>query len=173
MRYTAAIITVSDKGSVGEREDKSGPALKAVLESSFDVREMVIVPDEADIIAETIKELADMKCVDLIVTTGGTGVAKRDVTPEATRLVMERELPGFAEVMRMESYKLTPTAMVSRALCGTRKGSLIINLPGSPKAAIECIGFVLSAIPHTLDKLQGDTSDCAMLREGNTENTGR
>jgi molybdenum cofactor synthesis domain-containing protein len=164
MTYSAAIITVSDKGSAGQREDKSGPALKAVLEGTFDVREMVIIPDEVDIIARTIQELIDTKCIDLIVTTGGTGVALRDVTPEATRQVMERELPGFAEVMRMESYKITPTAMVSRALCGTRKGSLIINLPGSPRAAIECIGFVLSAIPHTLDKLQGDTKDCAVLR---------
>ncbi|MBP1734108.1 MAG: hypothetical protein H6Q53_395 [Deltaproteobacteria bacterium] len=166
MRYTAAIITVSDKGSVGEREDKSGPALRAVLETAYDVKEMVIVPDEVDIIAQTIKDLVDIKCIDLVVTTGGTGVSLRDVTPEATRLVMESELPGFAEVMRMESYKITPTAMVSRALCGTRKGSLIINLPGSPKAAVECIGFVLKAIPHTLDKLQGDTRDCAVLRDG-------
>jgi molybdenum cofactor synthesis domain-containing protein len=165
MMYSAAIITVSDKGSVGQREDKSGPALKAVLENTYNVREMVIIPDEIDIIAKTIQDLVDIQCIDLIVTTGGTGVALRDVTPEATRLVMERELPGFAEVMRMESYKITPTAMVSRALCGTRKGSLIINLPGSPRAAVECIGFVLSAIPHTLDKLQGDTKDCAVLRE--------
>jgi molybdopterin adenylyltransferase len=168
MRYTATILTVSDKGSVGEREDRSGPALRAVLENSYDVKEIIIIPDEVDIIAQTIKELVDTRCIDLIVTTGGTGVALRDVTPEATRLVMEKELPGFAEVMRMESYKITPTAMVSRALCGTRKGSLIINLPGSPKAAVECIGFVLSAIPHTLDKLQGDTRDCAVLRNDNT-----
>jgi molybdenum cofactor synthesis domain-containing protein len=165
MMYSAAIITVSDKGSVGQREDKSGPALKAVLENTYNVQAMVIIPDEIDIIAKTIQDLIDIQCIDLIVTTGGTGVALRDVTPEATRLVMERELPGFAEVMRMESYKITPTAMVSRALCGTRKGSLIINLPGSPRAAVECIGFVLSAIPHTLDKLQGDTKDCAVLRE--------
>ena len=165
MMYSAAIITVSDKGSVGQREDKSGPALKAVLENTYNVQAMVIIPDEIDIIAKTIQDLVDIQCIDLIVTTGGTGVALRDVTPEATRLVMERELPGFAEVMRMESYKITPTAMVSRALCGTRKGSLIINLPGSPRAAVECIGFVLSAIPHTLDKLQGDTKDCAVLRE--------
>jgi len=166
MTYAAAIITVSDKGSVGEREDKSGPALKAVLESSYEIKEMVIVPDEIDIIAQTIKDLVDIRCIDLIITTGGTGVTKRDVTPEATRLIMERELPGFAEIMRIESYKITPTAMVSRALCGTRKGSLIINLPGSPKAAVECLGFVLKAIPHTLDKLQGDTSDCAALPDG-------
>jgi molybdenum cofactor synthesis domain-containing protein len=165
MRYTAAIITVSDKGSAGEREDKSGPALKAVLERTYDVKEMVIIPDEIDIIAKTILELVDTKCIDLILTTGGTGVAPRDVTPEATRLVIERDLPGFAEVMRMESYKITPTAMVSRAICGTRKGSLIINLPGSPKAAVECIGFVLRAVPHTLDKLQGDMRDCAILME--------
>lgn len=165
MTYTAAIITVSDKGSVGEREDKSGPALKAILEGSYHVQEMVIVPDEVDRIAETIRHLVDIQCIDLVLTTGGTGVAPRDVTPEATRLVMEKELPGFAEVMRIESYKITPTAMVSRAICGTRKGSLIINLPGSPKAAVECLGFILPAIPHTLEKLQGDTRDCATLRE--------
>jgi len=165
MNYTAAIVTVSDKGSVGEREDKSGPALKSVLESAYNIKEMVIVPDEVDIIAQTIRNLIDIKCIDLIVTTGGTGVTKRDVTPEATRLVIDMELPGFAEIMRMESYKITPTAMVSRAICGTRKGSLIINLPGSPKAAVECLGFVLKAIPHTLDKLQGDITDCAALRE--------
>ncbi len=117
------------------------------------------------ILLQRLSDLIDIKCIDLVVTTGGTGVTKRDVTPEATRLVMERELPGFAEIMRMESYKITPTAMVSRAICGTRKGSLIINLPGSPKAAVECLGFVLKAIPHTLDKLQGDTTDCAVLRE--------
>lgn len=166
MNYTAAIVTVSDKGSVGEREDKSGPALRSVLESSYTIKEMVIVPDEVDIIAQTIRDLVDSKCIDLIVTTGGTGVTERDVTPEATRRVMEKELPGFAEIMRMESYKITPTAMVSRAICGTRKGSLIINLPGSPKAAVECLGFVLKAIPHTLDKLQGDATDCAVIQDG-------
>ncbi|HPW37134.1 MAG TPA: MogA/MoaB family molybdenum cofactor biosynthesis protein [Syntrophorhabdus sp.] len=165
MSYTAAIVTVSDKGSVGEREDKSGPALKAALEGLYDVRETIVVPDEVDIIAQTIRHLIDIKSIDLILTTGGTGVTKRDVTPEATKLVLERELPGFAEIMRMESYKITPTAMVSRAISGTRKGSLVINLPGSPKAAVECLGFVLKAIPHTLDKLQGDTTDCAALRE--------
>jgi molybdopterin adenylyltransferase len=166
MRYTVVILTISDKGSVGEREDKSGPALRKMLENSYDVKEMVIIPDEVDVISQTIKTMIDSKCIDLVVTTGGTGVAKRDVTPEATRLVMERELPGFGEVMRMESYKITPTAMVSRAICGTRKESLIINLPGSPKAATECLGFVLSALPHTLEKLKGDTSDCAVLPDG-------
>jgi molybdenum cofactor synthesis domain-containing protein len=166
MKYTAAILTISDKGSVGEREDKSGPALKTMLENLYDVKEMVIIPDEVDIISQTIKSMIDDKCIDLVVTTGGTGVARRDVTPEATRHVIERDLPGFAEVMRMESHKITPTAMVSRAICGTRNQSLIINLPGSPKAATECLGFVLSAIPHTLDKLQGDTRDCAILPDG-------
>jgi molybdopterin adenylyltransferase len=165
MKYTAAILTISDKGSVGEREDKSGPALKTMLENLYDVKEMVIIPDEVDIISQTIKSMIDDKCIDLVVTTGGTGVTRRDVTPEATRHVIERDLPGFAEVMRMESYKITPTAMVSRAICGTRNQSLIINLPGSPKAATECLGFVLSAIPHTLDKLKGDTRDCATVRD--------
>lgn len=163
MRYTAAIITASDKGSMGQRTDESGPAVQGALEDSYDIKEMVVVPDEVDIIAQTIKDLVDNKHIDLILTTGGTGVAPRDVTPEATRLVIERELPGFAEVMRMESYKITPTAMISRALCGTRKGSLILNLPGSPRAALECLGFVKKALPHTLEKLKGDMRDCTVL----------
>ncbi|HBA55292.1 MogA/MoaB family molybdenum cofactor biosynthesis protein [Syntrophorhabdus aromaticivorans] len=163
MKYTAVIVTVSDKGSVGQREDKSGPALREVLEGSYDVKEIVIVPDEIDIIARTLRDLIDIQAVDLIVTTGGTGVAKRDVTPEATKAVLEKELPGFAEIIRMESYKVTPTAIISRGLCGIRGESVIINLPGSPKAAVESLGFVLGALPHTLEKLKGDTSDCGSV----------
>lgn len=163
MKYTAAIVTVSDKGSVGQREDKSGPALRKMLEGSYDVKEIIIVPDEVDIIARTIQDLIDTKAIDLVVTTGGTGVAKRDVTPEATKVVLEKELPGFSELIRMESYKVTPAAIISRGLCGIRRESVIINLPGSPKAATECLGFVLSALPHTLEKLKGDMSDCGSV----------
>jgi molybdopterin adenylyltransferase len=161
MRYRASVVTVSDKGSAGQREDKSGPALREILKKSYDVSEIIVIPDEADIIAETLCHQVDEMGMDLVVTTGGTGVTKRDVTPEATRLVIERELPGFSEVMRAESYKITPNAIISRALCGIRKESIIINLPGSPKAAAECLGFVLDAIPHALSKLKGDPSDCA------------
>lgn len=161
MRYRATIITISDKGSLGEREDKSGPALKKILEKSYTVKEMIIIPDDIDTIAYTIKEQVDKYAVDLVITTGGTGVAKRDVTPEATRMVIEKELPGFSEIMRVKSYKITPHGIISRGICGISGKSIIINLPGSPKAASECLMFVMDALPHALSKLKGDPSDCA------------
>ena len=161
MRYKATIITISDKGSCGERVDTSGPALKEMLIDQFDVGDIVIIPDEVDVIAETIKRHVDEMAADLVVTNGGTGLSRRDVTPEATRMVIEKDLPGFAEVMRAESYKITPTAVISRAICGIRKESIIINLPGSPKAATECLGFIKDALPHALEKLKGSTADCA------------
>ena len=161
MRYKAAIITISDKGSCGERVDTSGPALRDMLESEFDVGEIVIIPDEVDIIVSTIRQQVDELGIDLVITNGGTGLSSRDVTPEATRMLIEKDLPGFAEVMRAESYKITPTAVISRAICGIRKESIIINLPGSPKAATECLGFIQSALPHALEKLKGSTADCA------------
>jgi molybdopterin adenylyltransferase len=161
VRYKAAIITISDKGSCGERVDTSGPALRDMLKSEFDVGEIVIIPDEVDIIASTIRQQVDDLGTDLIITNGGTGLSKRDVTPEATRMVIEKDLPGFAEVMRAESYKITPAAVISRAVCGTRKESIIINLPGSPKAATECLGFIKDALSHALEKLKGSTADCA------------
>jgi molybdopterin adenylyltransferase len=161
VRYKAAIITISDKGSCGERVDTSGPALRDMLKSEFDMGEIVIIPDEVDIIASTIKRHIDDLGIDLVITNGGTGLSKRDVTPEATRMVIEKDLPGFAEVMRAESYKITPTAVISRAVCGIRKESIIINLPGSPKAATECLGFIKSALHHALEKLKGSTADCA------------
>jgi molybdenum cofactor synthesis domain-containing protein len=161
VRYKAAIITISDKGSCGERVDTSGPALRDMLKSEFDVGEIVIIPDEVDIIAGTIRQQVDELGTDLIITNGGTGLSKRDVTPEATRMVIEKDLPGFAEMMRAESYKITPTAVISRAICGIRKESIIINLPGSPKAATECLGFIKDALQHALEKLKGSTVDCA------------
>ncbi len=161
MKYKAAVVTISDKGSRGERIDTSGPALVRMLQETYDVDEIVIVPDEKDIIADTLKLAIDENGVDLVVTTGGTGVSKRDVTPEATAMVIDRDLPGFAEVMRSESYKITPHSMISRAICGIRSESIIINLPGSEKAATECLSFVLKAIPHALAKIKGDPADCA------------
>ncbi len=161
MRYKASVITISDKGSRGEREDKSGPGLADMLKPSYDVMDVVIVPDEVDQIAEAIRKQVDERGADLVITTGGTGVAKRDVTPEATRMVIDKELPGFAEVMRLKSCEITPHAMISRALCGIRRESIVINLPGSPRAAQECLSFVFDAIPHALDKIKGDTTDCA------------
>jgi len=161
MSYRAHVITVSDKGSRGERVDTSGPALKQALEKDFIVGDIVIVPDEADLIADAIIRAIDQEGADVVVTTGGTGLSPRDVTPEATRAVIDRDLPGFAEIMRAESFKITPHAIISRAICGIRRNSIIINLPGSRKAASECLGFVMAAIPHALAKLKGDPSDCA------------
>jgi molybdopterin adenylyltransferase len=161
MTYKAGIITVSDKGSVGEREDKSGPALREVLRDAYDVAEMVIVPDEVELISGAIVKMVDESGMDLVVTTGGTGLTKRDVTPEATRAVIHRDLPGFAEIMRSESYKITPHGIISRGVSGIRNESIIINLPGSPRAAVECLGFVLMAIPHALAKVKNDPADCA------------
>lgn len=160
MKYTVAIITISDKGSRGEREDRSGPAIKNTLNEDFEVIQTAIVPDEAEIIAGSIKRFTDELNIDLIITTGGTGLGKRDVTPEATRTIIEKELPGFSEIMRMESYRITPHGIISRGICGIRNESIIINLPGSPKAASECLSFVLNALPHALSKLKGDLSDC-------------
>ncbi len=161
MRYRAAIVTVSDKGSRGLREDTSGPALAELLEGAYDIEAMVIVPDEAEVIAATIVRLIDESGIDLVVTTGGTGLTKRDVTPEATRSIIHRDLPGFSEIMRSESYKITPHGIISRGVSGIRNESIIINLPGSPKAAVECLGFVLKAIPHALAKVKNDPADCA------------
>jgi len=160
MSYRVQVITVSDKGSRGERVDTSGPAIKKMLEKDFIVGDVIIVPDEADIIADAMKRAIDEEGMDMVVTTGGTGLSARDVTPEATRSVIERDLPGFAEVMRLESYRITPRAIISRAVCGIRRKSIIINLPGSEKAAVECLGFVIGAIPHALAKLKGDAADC-------------
>ena len=161
MKYRAVVVTISDKGSKGERQDTSGPRLREMLERNYDVGEVLIVPDEIDLIAETIRTQIDQQGFDLVVTTGGTGVGPRDVTPEATRAVIEKDLPGFSEAMRMESYRITPFALISRAICGIRGQSIIINLPGSPKAAAECLAFVYDALPHALEKVKGDPSECA------------
>lgn len=155
------IITVSDRSSRGERDDLSGPEIKKWSDKmNFTVSDEVIVPDEVDVIKKTLIELSD-KGLDLLLTTGGTGFAPRDVTPEATRSIIEREAPGFAEVMRMKSLQITPHAMLSRAVSGIRKSTLIINLPGSPKGARENLEFIESAIPHALKLLKNQVKDCA------------
>jgi len=157
----AAILTLSDRCSTGEREDGSGPALRSWLEGrGVTVARCEVIPDEGELIAHTLTEWSDSGNFDLILTTGGTGVSPRDVTPEATERVVERLLPGFGEVMRMESLKKTPHAMISRAVAGIRKQTLIINLPGSPKGATECVSFVWPAVPHAIAKLQGDPEEC-------------
>ncbi len=153
---TAAVITISDKGHVGLREDKSGPLLQEMLaEMGFAVPIYHILPDEQEQIADMLRELADGGAVDLIVTTGGTGPAPRDVTPEATRAVIEREMPGLAELLRFEGVKRTPLAVLSRGVSGIRKDTLIINLAGSPKAVREGIEILTPVLPHALQMLKG------------------
>ena len=153
--YKASVITVSDRAYIGDYTDRSGPAVKELLQANgYQVEESIIIPDEKNNIIETL--LAHCKkAINLIITTGGTGFSKRDVTPEATREVIEREAPGIAEYMRMKSAEITPHAILSRGIAGLRGDSLIINLPGSPKAATENLGFILPSIRHGLDMLSG------------------
>ncbi|ADI85463.1 MULTISPECIES: molybdopterin adenylyltransferase [Geobacter] len=158
----AAILTLSDKGSRGERADASGPALVAWLaEQGVETVRTEIIPDEADLISARLAAWADAEDVDLILTTGGTGVSPRDVTPDATMTILDRLIPGFGEVMRMRSLQKTPNAMISRAVAGIRGTALIINLPGSPRGAVENLEAVWPAVPHAVEKIQGDTRDCA------------
>lgn len=160
--YQAAVITLSDKGSRGRRQDTSGPAIVARLKKSgYDVVETLLLPDEAAPLRQQLCRLADQRQVDLILTTGGTGFSLRDVTPEATAAVADRMVPGIAEAMRAASLKITPRAMLSRAVSVIRKRTLIINLPGSEKACQECMDVFLDTIPHGLNLLRGEGGDCA------------
>ncbi len=160
-RYTAAVITVSDKGYAGLREDLSGPLIAELLEQNgFDVVGRDIVPDEKDQIVAALRNRIG-QAIALIVTTGGTGFAPRDVTPEATLEVCQRRADGVAEAMRIKSLALTDRAMISRAVCGIADRSVILNLPGSPKACRENLGFVLSPLRHGIDALLGNVTECA------------
>jgi len=162
MKFQAGVVTVSDKGSRGEREDLSGKEVVRMLQGlSILVSETVIIPDEQDQIRQTLIDLSDKKNLDLIVTTGGTGVTPRDLTPDATLEVIDKALPGMAEAMRQESLKKTPHAMISRAVTGIRGQTLIINLPGSPRGVRENLAVVLPALKHALEKLKGDETECA------------
>jgi molybdopterin adenylyltransferase len=159
----AGVITVSDKGSQGTREDKSGPEIVKILEGiGAVVRHRAIIPDEIDQITKTLIDFADHKRVDLIVTTGGTGVTPRDVTPDATLTVIDKEIPGMAEAMRWESYKITPHALISRAIVGIRGQTLIVNLPGSPKGVRENLTVILPALRHAVEKIKGDERECSV-----------
>lgn len=162
MEWDAAVITVSDKGSQGQREDTSGPALcKLLEENGYTVVYVAIVPDEVEKIQRELLHCSDDLGVSLVLTTGGTGFSKRDVTPEATEEILERRTPGIPEAMRAESMRITPMGCLSRETAGIRGDTLIINLPGSKKASTENISAVLPAIRHGLETLYGISKDCA------------
>ncbi|HKD78647.1 MAG TPA: MogA/MoaB family molybdenum cofactor biosynthesis protein [Candidatus Angelobacter sp.] len=153
---TAAVLTVSDSSSIGQRKDVSGPAVVHELEAAgFKVVHSSVLPDERDAIAARLIECSEV--TRLVVTTGGTGIAARDVTPEATLAVIERRIPGIEERMRLEGAKKTPFAALSRGICGVRGKTLLLNLPGSPAAAIESLEAVIGILPHALDLLDGKT----------------
>jgi len=160
------ILTVSDKGARGEREDRSGPALREMVEAAGgEVARAKIVPDERTDISAVLVAWSD-EGLDLVLTTGGTGFSPRDWTPEATKQVLEREAPGLAEAMRRAGAEKTPTAMLSRAVAGLRKATLIVNLPGSERAARESLEAILPALPHAIEVLKGAASECARNRPG-------
>ncbi|MDX9745867.1 MAG: MogA/MoaB family molybdenum cofactor biosynthesis protein [Syntrophales bacterium] len=163
MPFTFGIITVSDKGARGERLDTSGQEIRDILgKEGFYFVDYTIVQDEVEQISAALVAYADQKKIDLIVTTGGTGVSPSDVTPEATMGVIDKEIPGMSEAMRRESVLITPHAMISRAVVGIRGESLIINLPGSPKGVRENLATVLPALGHAIEKIKGDPSDCSV-----------
>ena len=167
LMLNGGILTISDKGARGERQDESGERIRQCLALlNIQWAKYEIVPDERESISAKLKEWADEIGLDLILTTGGTGLGPRDVTPEATLATVDRVVPGFAEVMRAESLKKTPFAMLSRAVAGIRGKTLIINLPGSPRAVEECLEAVSPALPHAIETLQGEVGECASLREG-------
>jgi molybdenum cofactor synthesis domain-containing protein len=157
-----AVLTMSDKGSRGEREDLTGPAIMEMIrDSGFEVVNYKVIPDDFDRIVSELIYLCDELEVELVLTNGGTGFSRRDVTPEATMKVVERNVPGIPEAMRLKSLQITPKAMLSRAAAGIRGGTLIVNLPGSPKAAKENLEFILPALPHGIDILTGRDAECA------------
>lgn len=158
MKYKVAIITVSDKGSKGQREDLSGKVIEEMVSSWAEVVSYKIVPDEKELIKEAILKATSQ--ADLILTNGGTGLHPRDVTPDATLELIEKQVPGIAETMRWAGLSKTKTAMLSRAVAGIRGKTLIINLPGSPKAVRESLEEIMDALPHAIDKLKGDLSEC-------------
>ncbi len=158
----AAVVTVSDRSFRKERADASGPAVAARLAAlPAVVDQRVVVPDEAAVIRRALLHFCDVLGLDLVVTTGGTGVDPRDVTPDATRDVIDREVPGMAEAMRAQSQRTVPTAMLSRALVGVRGKTLIVNLPGSPGGAVENLDVLLPVLPHAIGKIRGEGGDCA------------
>jgi molybdenum cofactor synthesis domain-containing protein len=156
---TIAVLTLSDKGSRGERADQSGPLIAEIVKDTGIVKYYDVLPDDRELIRKRLLEYTGK--VDLILTTGGTGLSPRDVTPDATLDVIERQAPGIAEAMRLEGMKKTRRAMLSRAVAGVKEQTLIINLPGSPKAVKENLEAILEVIPHAIEKIKGDPQECA------------
>jgi len=158
--FSLGILTISDKGWHGQRSDESGKAIRDSLSLlNSHVVKYEVIPDEVDIIADKLVQWADEGSVDVILTTGGTGLGPRDVTPEATLSIVDKVVPGFAEAMRAETFNTTPFAILSRAVAGVRRQCLIINLPGSPKAVRECLGVILPAIPHAVEIIKGEVTE--------------
>lgn len=160
--FTAAVVVLSDKGFRGERKDESGPAAREMLEQAgYQVEELLILPDEPEVLKTQLIRLADSRQIDLVVTSGGTGFSLRDQTPEATMAVADRNAPGIAEAIRLRSMEVTSRAMLGRGVSVIRRGTLIVNLPGSPKAVRESLGFILDSLDHGLKILRGSASECA------------
>ncbi|MBQ8083474.1 MAG: MogA/MoaB family molybdenum cofactor biosynthesis protein [Clostridia bacterium] len=160
--FKAAIITASDKGSKGEREDLSGPAIQEIIEpEGYEVTVYKVLPDDQETLENEMKRIADEGLADIIFTTGGTGFSMRDVTPEATIAVSDRLVPGIPEAMRAYSMTITPKGMLSRAAAGIRKQTLIVNMPGSPKAVKESLEYIIGPLRHGLEILLGEASECA------------
>lgn len=157
---TFGIVCVSDRCSKGICEDKSGPLISEVLSALGKTEKYVLVPDEKDEIEKTLIHLCDDEKINVVFTTGGTGFSPRDITPEATKAVIEKDVPGISEAIRLKSLEITDKAMLSRAVSGIRKNSLIINLPGSPKAVKEALEVVISVLPHAVEVLSGNTMNC-------------
>lgn len=165
--YKAGILTLSDKGARGEREDRSGQVIREILaESCYEVADYTIIPDDYEQIRTELVRMADELKLDLILTTGGTGLSPRDVTPEATKSIMTRDVPGIAEAMRSDSLKITRRAMLSRAASVLRGQTLIVNLPGSPKAVRENLNSIIDQLKHGLDILTGRDGECAAPEQG-------
>lgn len=157
--FSVAVLTLSDKGSRGEREDLSGRLIADMIRDIGSVGHYEVLPDDIELIKMRLLEYAGK--VDLILTTGGTGLSPRDVTPEATLEIIDRQVPGIAEAMRLEGLKKTKRAMLSRAIAGVKGRTLIVNLPGSPKAVKENLEVIIDVLPHAIEKIKGDTRDCA------------